>query len=258
MDSFISIYTLGYNPLLLPLFCCSGCYFYSFGHCELFQLSPMCFWHTSSRCVCACPEHSCSLLSYTRWLSSLILCIAWPNTQICHFTKEGSPSYWRMVLGVPGGSDGRESACNTWDLGSIPGLGGSPGGGHGNPLHCSCLKNPHGQRSLAGYHPWGCKELDTTEWLSTHIMEMVYRNQYFYVRCPYHYWMVNFSISQLAEKQTDIHISKYILNTSVSVFLSNYMCLYKAKCQFRLMFPTPIHLHMDHFNLIHLLKWFAL
>ena len=130
MDSFISIYTLGYNPLLLPLFCCSGCYFYSFGHCELFQLSPICFWHTSSRCVCACPEHSCTLLSYTRWLSSLILCIAWPNTQICHFTKEGSPSYWRMVLGVPGGSDGRESACNTWDLGSIPGLGGFPGGGH--------------------------------------------------------------------------------------------------------------------------------
>ena len=202
MDSFISIYTLGYNPLLLPLFCCSGCYFYSFGRCELFQLSPVCLWHTLIK-VCVCPEHSCSLLSYTRWLSSLIFCTAWPNTQICHFTKEGSPSHWRMVLGVPGGSDGRESACNTWDLGSVPGLGGSPGGGHANPLHYSCLKNPHGQRSLAGYSPWGCKELDTTEWLSTHIMEMVYRNQHFYVRCPYHYWTVNFSISQLAEKQTN-------------------------------------------------------
>ena len=43
------------------------------------------------------------------------------------------------------------------------GLGRSPGGGHGNPLQYSCLENPHGQRSLAGYSPWGHKELDTTE-----------------------------------------------------------------------------------------------
>ena len=41
------------------------------------------------------------------------------------------------------------------------------GGGHANPLQYSCLKNPHGQRSLAGYSPWSCKELDTTEQLST-------------------------------------------------------------------------------------------
>ena len=49
------------------------------------------------------------------------------------------------------------------DLGSIPGLGRSPRGGHGNPLQCSSLENPHGQRSLAGYSPWSHKELDTTE-----------------------------------------------------------------------------------------------
>ena len=36
--------------------------------------------------------------------------------------------------GFPGGSDGKESSCNVGDLGSIPGLGRSPGGGHGNPL----------------------------------------------------------------------------------------------------------------------------
>ena len=39
------------------------------------------------------------------------------------------------------------------DVGSIPGLGRSPGGGHGSPLQYSCLENPHGQRSLAGYSP---------------------------------------------------------------------------------------------------------
>ena len=53
------------------------------------------------------------------------------------------------------------------DLGSIPGLGRSLGGGHGNPLQYPCLENPHGQQSLAGYSPRRHKELDTTERLST-------------------------------------------------------------------------------------------
>ena len=71
------------------------------------------------------------------------------------------------ILGFPGGSDGKESACNVGDLGSIPGLGRSPGGGHGNPRQYYCLENPHGWRSLVGYSPWGDKELETTERLST-------------------------------------------------------------------------------------------
>ena len=61
-----------------------------------------------------------------------------------------------VFLGFPGGSDGKEPACNAGDLDSIPGLGKSPGRGHGNPLQYSCLQNPLGQRSLAGYSPWGC------------------------------------------------------------------------------------------------------
>ena len=70
-------------------------------------------------------------------------------------------------LGFPGGSDGKESTCKVGDQGSIPGLGRSPGEGHGNPLQYSFLENPHGLRSLAGYSPWGCKEPDMTEQLST-------------------------------------------------------------------------------------------
>ena len=54
-------------------------------------------------------------------------------------------------MGFPGGLDSKESTCSAGDLGSIPGLGRSPGGGHGNPLQYSYLENPHGQRSLAGY-----------------------------------------------------------------------------------------------------------
>ena len=69
-------------------------------------------------------------------------------------------------LGFPGGSGDKESTCNAGHLGSIPGR--SPGKGHGNPLQYYCLENPHGQRSLVGYSPWGCKESDITEQLSTH------------------------------------------------------------------------------------------
>ena len=45
-------------------------------------------------------------------------------------------------MGFPGGSEGKASACNAGDLGSIPGSGRSPGEGNGNPLQYSCLENP--------------------------------------------------------------------------------------------------------------------
>ena len=67
----------------------------------------------------------------------------------------------------PGGSAGKESACNAVAMDSIPGLGSSPGGRNGNPLQYPCLENACGQRSLAGYSPWGHKESDLTEPLST-------------------------------------------------------------------------------------------
>ena len=107
-----------------------------------------------------------------------------------------------MRQGFPGSSAGKESACNAGDTSSIPGSRRSPGEGIGYPLQYSWaslvaqrVKNPptmreiwvrslgwedpqeegmatyssilpgksHGQRSLAGYSPWGHKELDTTE-----------------------------------------------------------------------------------------------
>ena len=102
-------------------------------------------------------------------------------------------------MGFPGGSDGKESACNVGDPCSIPGLGRSPGEGNGYPLQYSCLENfvdrgawqaavhgaaelgttkqlkrrqwhptpvllpgkSHGRRSLVGCIPWGHEELDT-------------------------------------------------------------------------------------------------
>ena len=69
-------------------------------------------------------------------------------------------------LDFPGGSVVKNPLANTGDVGLIPGLGRSPGEGLRNSLQYSCLENPQGQRSLAGYSPWGRKESDTTERLS--------------------------------------------------------------------------------------------
>ena len=64
-----------------------------------------------------------------------------------------------VFLGFSCGSAGKESACNVGDLSFIPGLGRS-GEGKGYPLQNSGLENS------TDYSPWGCKESDTTEWLS--------------------------------------------------------------------------------------------
>ena len=78
--------------------------------------------------------------------------------------------YYSIVfvsMGFPSGSGGKESASNAGDLGSIPDLGRSPGRGHGNPHHYSCLENSHGEMSLAGYSPRGHKVRH--DWVTKHI-----------------------------------------------------------------------------------------
>ena len=105
-----------------------------------------------------------------------------------HFPQMSSPL--KRLWGFPGGSAGKESACNTEDPGSIPESGRSPREGIGYALQYSWAslvvqivkqsicneenlglipglgRSPgggYGQRSLIGYNPWGCKELDMTE-----------------------------------------------------------------------------------------------
>ena len=76
----------------------------------------------------------------------------------------------KILRCFPDGASGEEPAGNAGDVrdtGSIPGLKRSPGGEHGNPLQYSGLENPHGQRRLVGCNPWGHKESDMTERLST-------------------------------------------------------------------------------------------
>ena len=66
------------------------------------------------------------------------------------------------MLGFPGGSDGKESACSVGDLDSIPGSGRSPGEGNGNLSSIFAWRIPW-MEEPGGYSPWGCKESDITE-----------------------------------------------------------------------------------------------
>ena len=74
--------------------------------------------------------------------------------------SEGLPMVTLVVKNLPA------KAGDVRNAHLIPGLGRSPGGGHGNPLQYSCLEN-HGRRSLACDSPWGLRELNTIEKLST-------------------------------------------------------------------------------------------
>ena len=75
-------------------------------------------------------------------------------------------------MGFSDSSDGKESACNVGDPGSIPGLGGSPGKGNGYPLHYSCLEKSMDRGAWrAIIH--GVAELDTTEWLTLSLFHWV-------------------------------------------------------------------------------------
>ena len=81
---------------------------------------------------------------------------------------------YTYIYGFPGDSVVKSllaSAGDARDMGSIPRSGRSLGVENGNLLQYSCLENPHGQRSLAGYSPWGHKDSDLTEQL---IMQACY------------------------------------------------------------------------------------
>ena len=103
-----------------------------------------------------------------------------------------SPSSAKIVLnhneydGLPQWLSSKESACHAGDPGSITGLGRLPGEGHDNSLQFSCLGSLIDRGSWPSTSPWGCKELDMTEWLThAHPHTHTYNS-------PFHDWIINF------------------------------------------------------------------
>ena len=107
------------------------------------------------------PNEQSSLVGYSPWGCKVLYMTEWLST------------HTHKYLGFPGGSDGKESTCNAGDWGWVPGSGRSPGGGHGNSLQCSCLKNPHRQTSLEGY---SLIELQRVEhnWVTKHSTDSMF------------------------------------------------------------------------------------
>ena len=93
-----------------------------------------------------------------------------------------------VFLGFPGGSDSKESTCNAGDLGSIPGLGRSPGEGNGYPLQYSCLEYPmdrgawratvhrvtKSQTRLSDFHFLSCHLRDIALGLKFHLFKNLF------------------------------------------------------------------------------------
>ena len=78
----------------------------------------------------------------------------------------GVPLNW--LWGFPGGSVGKESACNAGDPGLIPGWGRTPGEGKGNPLQYSCLENSTDRGASRATVHGVAKESSKTQWLNHH------------------------------------------------------------------------------------------
>ena len=80
--------------------------------------------------------------------------------------------------GFLGSSVVKNPPASAGDVGLIPGLGRSPGGGCGSPLQYSCLGNP------MGYSPWGCEESDSTEHMHTHLLGQIILSLLFLLPLP--------------------------------------------------------------------------
>jgi len=115
-----------------------------------------------------------------------------------------------LITSAPDGSDSKESTCNSEDLGLIRGLGRSPGGGNGYPLPTPVFLpgESHGQRSLIGYSPWGCKESGMTEQLT--------------LSFPFHNQLIKETQGSSSSPVYQLSLWKHVLAPSPFPFLTSF------------------------------------
>ena len=153
-----------------------------------------------------------------------------------------------MCAGFPGGSDGKESACNAGDPHSITGWAQSPGEGNGNPLQWSC-REFHRQRSPAGYGPWGCKESDMTKWLThthTHTHTQIYLSKIIWNCWVYKNGNFIYFNSWVIVEYIFSHL--FLLGSVSSFPTSTLPCLYQLYSALltypqAILFSLAIHIH---------------
>ena len=161
------------------------------------------------------------------------LCV---HTRVCMCVCVCVYTHIWYIWGFPGGSIGKESTCNTGDLGSIPELGRSPGEAEWllTPLFLS--GESHGHRSLAGYHARGHTESDTSEGLSAHINDV-----YIYVHILWKYY---FKLCQILATVEKLILSDLRVDTDTfSSFLkyTNHDSTVSKESAFNAADPGSIH-----------------
>ena len=128
-------------------------------------------------------------------------------------------------MGSLGGSDSKGSSCNAGDLGSVPGLRRSPGGGNGNPLQYSCLENPMDVGAWRATVHGVARSWNTSEWLTLwtlliadlqYCVGFLYTKKWFNYACIY--ILFNYKLLQ------DIEYSSlyYVEGTCYFIFISLY------------------------------------
>ena len=116
-----------------------------------------------------------------------------------------------MLICFPGGSEVKVSACNAGDLGSIPGLGKSPGEGNGNPLQYSCLENPtDGGAWWATVHGVAKSWTRLSDFTSLHAYRSIYRCWTWWIFINYWHRLTSFK-----ETFFLIYFGKRIINNWV-------------------------------------------
>ena len=126
---------------------------------------------------------------------------------------------WPARLLCPWDSPGKNTGvdCKAGDLGSIPGLGRSPGERRDwQPTPVFLPGEFYGQRSLVGYSPWGLKEWDTTEWLTRPLLLLLRhcRTEWFTLSLHGLFTLLPFLLLLCAVKETGIQTRNIVLQDS--------------------------------------------
>ena len=125
-----------------------------------------------------------------------------------------------MPYGLPRGQDSKESACSAGDVGSIPGLGRSPGGGHGNPLQYSSLENPMERGALWATVHGAAKSWTQPSNQAQHVYAMYYNSAGIFLilifLCPYGN-SDNYDVAIIPI----LHVSKLSLRNTVPIILGS-------------------------------------
>ena len=132
-----------------------------------------CFRCLQVLCGCSLSGWGFPFYSLTCWEFLSGMGVTFCQIPLLHLLSWSYGILLYVLMGFPGGTSGKESTCQG-DLDSIPGLGRSPGGGHGNALQCSCLDNPMDRRVRQITVHGATKSQTWLKWSNMHTGKLIF------------------------------------------------------------------------------------